>query len=222
MADSPQAVILDMDGLIIDSEGRQSLALEALLREHGTEPVIEESTGIVHIAGIRAEDNLQRLKARHGLGASVEDLHKRKNELYREDLAKGVSVMPGLMELLADLKNAPVKKALASGSSKADIELVLAHLELEAYFDVIVSGYEVDASKPAPDIFLATAERLGINPRLAVVLEDAGVGIQAAKAAGMKAVAVPNQYSRDQDFSEADLVVSSLEELSWQRLQTLY
>lgn len=221
MATPIKAVIFDMDGLMIESEGRQSASLEVLLRENGAEPVIEETTGIVHIAGMRLEDNLQRLKNRHNLATSIKDLHRRKNEIYREMLAEGVDIMPGLIELLADLANAPIKKAVASGSIKEDVEIVLKHLGLENYFDVIVSGYEVKAGKPEPDIFLEAARRLGTDPELAVVLEDAGVGVTAAKAAGMKVIAIPNQYTSDQDFDAADLVVDSLQKLSWQKIKTL-
>lgn len=220
MTSKIQAVIFDMDGLMIDSEQQQSASIEALLREHGIEPVIR-ANGIVHIAGRRVEDNLQRLKDRHNLTPSVEDLHRRKNELYRESLAKGVDVMPGLPELLDDLKPAPVKKALASGSSQEDVRQVLAHMGLEDYFDAVVSGYEVKNGKPEPDIFLEAAKRLGIDPRFAVVLEDAGVGVTAAKAAGMKVIAIPNKYTRDHDFDAADLVVSSLKEVNWEAIQKL-
>ena len=220
MAASIKAVIFDMDGLMIDSEGKQSLAIEWLLREQGTEPVLTEQ-GIVHIAGIRATDNLQRLKDHHQLAASIDDLHTRKDELYRQTLAEGVDVMPGLPELLDSLSQAPVKKALASGSSKPDITIVLRHLKLENYFDAVVSGYEVAHGKPAPDIFLEAAKRLTVTPEYCVVFEDSGTGVQAAKAAGMKVIAVPNRYTKSHDFDAADLIVGSLAELSWQVIKNL-
>jgi beta-phosphoglucomutase family hydrolase len=216
----PEAIIFDMDGLMIDSEGKQSAAIEKMLREHGEEPVYRP-TGIVQIAGMRARDNLAELKKQHNLKPSVSELSKRKNELYREVLLQGVDVMPGLSELMADLAKAPVKKALASSSSISDIQVVLRHLKLETYFDTMVSGQEVAASKPAPDIFLETAKRLDVDPERCVVLEDSGVGVQAAKAAGMAAVAVPNRYTEDHDFDTANLVVSSLTELNWERLKAL-
>lgn len=207
---------------MINSEGKQSEAIETLLKEHGVEPELDEHTGLVQILGMRSEDNLRRLRERHDLEPPVDRLHERKNELYRQSLEEGVDVMPGLMELLDELRRAPVKKALASGSSREDIELVLQHLELEDYFDAVVSGYEVTHSKPAPDIFLAAAKRLSVNPRHVMVLEDAGAGVKAAKAAGMKVIAVKNEYSAGQDFSQADLVVDSLHAASWPRLQTLF
>jgi beta-phosphoglucomutase family hydrolase len=220
MPKQPEAIIFDMDGLMIDSEGKQSVAIEKMLREHGEEPVYK-TTGVVQIVGMRAKDNIAKLKEKHNLKPSVDDLHKRKNEIYRESLSEGVDVMPGLIELTADLAKAPVKKALASSSSMADIQVVLRHLELESYFDVIVSGQEVEAGKPAPDIFLKAAKRLDVEPGECVVLEDSGVGVQAAKAAGMTAIAVPNRYTEDHDFDTANLVVSSLAELNWEKLKAL-
>ena len=220
MATSIKAVIFDMDGLMIDSEGKQSLAIEQLLREHGVEPVLT-AQGIVHIAGMRVADNLRRLKDRHQIPVSLDTLHARKDELYRQMLAQNVDVAPGLRQLLNDLGKAPAKKALASGSSKPDIEIVLRHLKLEDYFGAVVSGYEVPRGKPAPDIFLEAARRLKVDPARCVVLEDSGTGVQAAKAAGMRVIAVPNRYTQDHDFDAADLVVGSLEELGWKVIKAL-
>lgn len=110
---------------------------------------------------------------------------------------------------------------MASSSSRDDIQVVLGHLGLDNYFDAVVSGYEVAAGKPAPDIFLEAARRIQVNPGQSIVLEDAAVGVKAAKAAGMKAIAVESRHTAGQDFSEADLVVSSLEELNWDIIKNL-
>ena len=106
-----QAVIFDMDGLMIDSEGKQSQAIEQTLREHGAEPIPDPATGVVQVVGMRARDNLHRLKEQHKLTAPLDVLHGRKNEIYRQMLAEGVEIMPGLLELLADLAQTAVKKS---------------------------------------------------------------------------------------------------------------
>src|ERR1019366_1762225 len=137
-----QAVIFDMDGLMIDSEAKHSLSLEKMLKEQGAIPESREH-GLLQIVGMRVDENIKLLKGNHNLTASIEDLHKRKNEIYRELLEKGVDVMPGLIELLANLEAIPVKKALASGSHIDDVNMILKHMRLENYFNATVSGFEV-------------------------------------------------------------------------------
>ena len=129
--------------------------------------------------------------------------------------------MPGAHKLIKELKEAGVKIAIASSSIPKDIERVLKQLELFDEFDVIVSGTEVARSKPAPDVFLEAARQLAMEPSSCVVLEDAEAGVKAGNAAGMKVVAVPNQFTAHNDFSLADKVIKSLEELSSSDLQRL-
>lgn len=136
---------------------------------------------------MRAIDNWKILKDKHSLAASAEDLLARKSEIYRELVREGFQTQPGLIELIANLRQVPVKKAVASSSLRHDIGLVIANLGLETYFEAIVSGE----------------------------------GVKAAKAAGMKVIAVPNRYTRDHDFDTADLVVNSLEELNWDKISRL-
>src|ERR1035438_3348239 len=101
MAQQIQAVIFDMDGLMIDSEAKHSRSLEKMLEEQGATPEPREH-GLLQIVGMRADDNIRLLKDKHNLAASVEDLLRRKVKIYRELLEEGVDIMPGLIELLAD------------------------------------------------------------------------------------------------------------------------
>ncbi len=205
---------------MIDSEGNQSASYDKVLREHGVDPQYD-AHGIIQVVGVRAVDNWKRLKEKHALAASVEDLLARKDEAYNELLREGVQVQDGLIELLADLDHAPVKTAIASSSARDNIDIVIDHLGLQGYFEGIVSGTEVRHGKPAPDIYLEAARLINVDPRACVALEDAREGVAAAKAAGMKVIAVPNQYTHQQDFTAADLVVGSLQELSWNRISQL-
>jgi beta-phosphoglucomutase family hydrolase len=220
MATDIQAIIFDMDGVIIDSEGNQSRSLEKILQEHGVEPVFNE-VGVVQVVGMTAKANLSRLKEKHDLKTSVEELEKRKNELYEEMLDEGVTPMPGLFELFEYLSDKPFKKAIASSSSKRNINTVVKLLEAEAHFDAIVSGEEVERSKPAPDIFLEAARRLGVASKHCVVLEDSPVGVAAGRAADMHVIAVPNRYTKHHDFDAADRIISSLKELDMALINSL-
>jgi beta-phosphoglucomutase-like phosphatase (HAD superfamily) len=105
--------------------------------------------------------------------------------------------------------------------AQSQVERVWGMLVSANYFDTIVSGLDVARVKPAPDIFLEAANRLGVDPGECAVLEDAEKGVLAAHAAGMRCVAVPNEYTRDHDFSKATHVCSSLNEVTVKLLQDI-
>ena len=118
------------------------------------------------------------------------------------------------MPLLTALRQRGVRTAVASSSRRAWIQKVLARLGLEDQFDAAAAGDEVPRAKPAPDVYLLAARRLGTAPETCVALEDSQNGVRSAKAAGMVCIAVPSPLTRQLDFSEADLVVGSLEEVT--------
>jgi HAD superfamily hydrolase (TIGR01509 family) len=214
-----KAVIFDMDGLMIDSEHLQSKSFEAVLGEYGVTPDLHG--GLVQEVGVGARDNWERLKELHQLSESVEVLYDKKQRVYEELLAQGMQPMPGLMSLLDYLSERDVKKAIASSSARHHIITVIEQLQAGHHFDAIISGDQVKRGKPEPDIFLRAAEEVGIKPTECIVLEYAPTGVAAAKRAGMKVVAVPNRHIDRKLFSEADLVVDSLEELSLTTLAEL-
>ncbi|MFL5732403.1 MAG: HAD family hydrolase [Chloroflexia bacterium] len=205
-----QAVIFDMDGLMIDSEPVQLRATNSALDPLGVRIAETEWAGMV---GRRAIDMLADLKSKYGFDADIHDVQRAKNAFYRDLIAREVPPMPGLYEAIEVCKQAGLRLALASSSIREDISLVLASLHLQQTFEVIVSGDQVTHGKPHPDIFRAAARRLGVPPENCLVLEDTAHGIQAAKAAGMFACAVPNRFTAGQDFRQADAVLASLADL---------
>ncbi len=205
---------------MIDSEHLQSKAFEKVLRDHGVEPKLN-AAGIVQIVGMKARDNWIRLRDAHALDAPVDTLLAKKEKAYLRMITEGVYAMPGLHVLLDELGKHPVKVAIASSSRMPHITLVLSHLNKHYYFDAIVSGDGVKHGKPAPDIFLQTAEQLDVKPSNCLVLEDASSGVIAAEAAGMKVIAVPNRFTKDHDFSKADLVVPSLDKITYTSMVNL-
>jgi beta-phosphoglucomutase family hydrolase len=214
-----EAVIFDMDGLMIESEHLHSRSFEEVLKNHGAEPELND-VGVVQTLGIGTPNNWKKLKKKHGLEPSVEELTDQKHLVY-EDLIPQVHVTPGLLELLNDLKKSGIKMAVASGSSKNNIDRILKQVNIKNYFEAIVSSDDVEHPKPSADIFLYAAQKLKVKPKNCIVLEDAQSGIEAAKAASMLAIAVPNQFSRNHDFSKADYRFNSLEELSASKLKEL-
>jgi len=113
--------------------------------------------------------------------------------------------------------------AIASGSTPNVIDAVVERLELKAHLQFTYSAVNEPKGKPDPGVFLTSAKKLGVAPVDCIVFEDAVYGVRAAKAAGMKCVAIPELANRDKpEFKDADLLIDSLEELSWEQLVNLY
>ncbi|KKT42653.1 MAG: HAD-superfamily hydrolase, subfamily IA, variant 3 [Microgenomates group bacterium GW2011_GWC1_44_37] len=209
-----------MDGLMIDSEPLQSKAYETVLKEYGKDTIFGQE-GTVQKIGVRERDNWELIKKTHGLSEDTDKLIDKRQYVYLELIRQHAIARAGLIELLDLLKQHNIKMALASSSILSHIHLVLAKLDVANYFNAIVSGHDVPRGKPAPDIFLEAAKQLHVDPIDCVVFEDAQTGIEAGKVAGAKVVAVPNKYTKNHDFSKADLVIDSLENINWNTIKTL-
>ncbi len=214
-----KAVLFDLDGLLTNTEELHLEAWRRALRERGVEVTPEEYAELWIRRGLGPRDVLKLKKLEGKL--DVEALMRRKDELFRELAERHLALLPGALELLRALKAKGLKLALVTSARRPAVDVVLDRLKLRDFFDVIVTNEDVRRSKPDPEPFLVAAERLGVRPSDCVVLEDAEKGVVAAKRAGMRVIAVPNGLTRDNDFSQADAVVGSLEELSPERLQAL-
>lgn len=203
-------VIFDMDGLMIDSELLQSLSFKAVLKKHGV--IVKEK--IVQVLGVRVIENLEIMKKKFGIKEEVATLFQEKNEIYHRLLEKGIKPMTGLFSLVKLLSKNNFRMALSSSSNYDAIRLILKKLKMASYFEVVFSGDQVKKGKPDPEIYLKTAEKLKANSEQCLVLEDAQTGVNSAKDAGMKCIAVPNIYTKNQDFLKADLKVKSLMEIN--------
>ncbi|MFJ8695076.1 HAD family hydrolase [Streptomyces roseolilacinus] len=183
------AVVFDLDGTLVDSEPNYYEAGRRVLAAHGvTDFDWERHTDFI---GIGTRETLEALKAEYGIDAPLEELLAGKNRHYLELARAATEVFPEMRLLVERLHADGVPMAVASGSSRAAIEAVLAGTGLSGYFRVLVSAEEVPHGKPEPDVFLEAARRLGADPAGCVVVEDAPPGAEAAHAAGMRCVAVP-------------------------------
>jgi beta-phosphoglucomutase family hydrolase len=208
----PEVVIFDMDGLMVDTERLHHESFSAVLKQYGVAPIPNEQ-GVIQVSGVSADTNWDNFKQRYGFTADNRELSRRKSEIHATRLRDEVKAMPGLLRLLGELRTHKIKLAIASSSIREHIGIVTDKLSIADYFDAIVSGEEVTHGKPAPDIFLRAAQRLGVVADQCVVLEDASSGVRAAGAAGMRVVAVPNEFTMHEDFSMADITVESLERI---------
>lgn len=211
-----------MDGIMVDTELIHSLAFESVMAEYGVTNPKKNEHGTVHESGATTPEIWETLKKQYNFEADTEELSAKKRAAIMKALEKDLKALPGLHALLADLKSHKLKFAVASSAQRARINLVLNKLGITEHFDTIISGEDVKHGKPAPDPYLLAAKRLGVDPAECVVIEDALAGVRSAKAAGAKAVAVPNEFTKRMNFSIADLRVGSLDELNYKKLAALF
>ena len=151
----------------------------------------------------------------------IDALALRKEELYRDLLRRdGIQALPGVPELLRDLRDHGVPAIVGSSTTRANIDCALATLGVAHLFSGIISGDDVSKGKPDPEVFLKAAALGGTVPERSLVIEDAHVGIEAARAAGMKVLAVATTHPA-QDLADADQVVHRLTEVDADRLGRL-
>ncbi len=212
-----EAVLFDMDGVIIDSEPLWSEAEKQLLarRKLSYSAELKEvlmGRGSREAAGIFIEY--------YNLTESVDDILTERNQLIAELFRDCLQPIPQALDLIGSLRKSGIKTALASSSPKYLIDLAMDKFGIAGLFDLILSGDEVGRGKPAPDIYLRAAKELGVTPENCVVVEDAPSGVAAARAAGMRCLAVGTSASQS-GLVAADRVVGGLEEVNLQSLQEL-
>ncbi|MFJ4685035.1 HAD family hydrolase [Streptomyces sp. NPDC088789] len=183
------SVIFDLDGTLVDSEPHYYEAGRQVLAEHGV-PDFSWSEHEEYV-GISTLETVTDWKRRYGLTASVDELLAAKNRHYLALARTSSRAYPEMRAFVELLAAHGVPMAVASGSSVEAIEAVLANTGLDTHLRIVVSADEVDHGKPAPDVFLEAARRLGAEPADCVVLEDAAPGAAAAHAAGMRCIALP-------------------------------
>lgn len=214
-----QAVIFDMDGLMIDSEPIQSLSFETVIREYGKVPELH-ANGLVHETGVRGDKNWQAMKEKYNLPDEISVLRLKRRAVYEQILHK-VKAMPGLYELIETLQNNNISTAIVTSSPRKHAEPILKQLNIIDYFNYIICGDEVEKGKPDPEGFAKASKMLAIEPEYCLVLEDAESGIIAAKAISMKAIAVPSPYTKHHNMKKADKIVGSLYDIKIDTIQSL-
>jgi HAD superfamily hydrolase (TIGR01509 family) len=183
------SVIFDLDGTLVDSEPNYYEASRQTLAGHGV-PDFTWADNEAYV-GIGNRDATRLWKERYGLSAPAEDLLAELNRRYLEIARTRTPVYPEMRKFVEFLAADGVPMAVASGSSPEAIEAILSGTGLGTYLRTVVSAEEVPHGKPAPDVLLEAARRLGADPGDCVVLEDAAPGAAAAHAAGMRCIAVP-------------------------------
>jgi len=201
-----QAVIFDMDGVIVDSEPYSMQALIDILRQYGVEPTEDE---LQRSYGRRVRDDFVDYFSRHGVTADVNIAIAHKHARYYHLAAGHLQPLPGVLALLRRLRDHGYRLALASSGDRVKVAFGVQALALIGIFEAVVTGDDVSHSKPDPEIYLIAAQRLRVPPAACIAIEDAPAGVEAAKRAGMRCIAVTNSVASDR-LHKADLIVASL------------
>jgi len=203
-----QAVIFDMDGVIVDSEPYSMQALIDILRQYGVEPTEDD---LHRSYGRRVRDDFVEYFAKYGVTTDVNIAIAHKHARYYHLAAGHLRPFAGVMTLLKRLSEQGFRLALASSGDRVKVAFGMQALALNGIFETVVTGDDVSHSKPHPEIYLTAAQRVGVSPTACIAIEDAPAGVEAAKRAGMRCIAVTNSVAREQ-LSKADLIVDSLAE----------
>jgi HAD superfamily hydrolase (TIGR01509 family) len=205
-----RAVVFDMDGLLLDTEKLWDRAETELFRRYGDQWTFADKLAVMGTSfDATARYYAERLGEPLERGAALVDEMR---VFMKLELERQVDARPGAVELIDRLRRlGGVGVALASNSSRDIVDAALATAGLADAFDTIVTSDDVAHAKPAPDIYLEACRRLGVEPSAALALEDSASGVDAAKAAGLTCIAVP-QFA-ETDVSAADRIIDSLEDL---------
>jgi beta-phosphoglucomutase family hydrolase len=183
-----------MDGTLADTMPYHQQAWDSLLAELGL--IVDKDEFFRWTAGLTNREIFPRLLDRALEDGEIEQLSERKEAVYRNLYQPHVAALPGAVRFLGDARRAGIALAVGTAAPPANIELVLDTLALRELLPVVVGAADVERGKPEPDIFLKAAARLGVDPVDCVVFEDAPAGIEAARRAGMRCVAVTTTLSR--------------------------
>jgi HAD superfamily hydrolase (TIGR01509 family) len=218
MPPSFRAVIFDLDGVLADSEPWWNKIDAQLLAKYG---VTYRGEYHRNVLGVSYRLAVEFYKKAFGLSVPVEEMMRRRGEIATDFFANRIGLFPSVKEVLEELRQVktPVRPALrlavATSSVSASARPFLDRHQLTPFFEVIVTGDEIERGKPHPDIYLRAAEKLGIPANQCLVIEDALAGIAAAKSAKMRVAAIPDArfVNRREYKKEADYVLGSLSEI---------
>lgn len=203
------AFIFDMDGVIADSNPYHKIALRQFCEQHGyrlTETDLREKiygrTNKDWIPAVFGEIDPERVRA----------FAQEKEALYREIYAPHIQPVPGLVEFLEKLEQAGIPRAVATSAPRENVDFTLEKTATMRFFDVILDESFVSKGKPDPEIYRKTAAALGLPPECCIVFEDSFAGVEAARAAGSRVVAITTTHTRE-EFPSADIVIDDFKGL---------
>ena len=206
---SKKTILWDMDGVIADSGPFHFAAWQEIFARKGVDFTRKNFTKFF---GTRNDFIIRTVLGEKLSEEDVETMVVEKEAIFRMKAKGNIRPFPGVVKLLNTIKKGNFRLALVSSAPEENIDLITGDLGIKGKFDCVISGRQVSESKPSPQIYLLAAEKLGVDPGNCIVIEDSPFGVKAAKAAGMRCLAVANAHPGG-DLVEADKIVDSLEDI---------
>ncbi len=217
MGSSTKAIIWDMDGVIADTAPYHLKAWQEVLQKRGVNLTEEDFR---HSFGQRNDTIIRNALGKEVSQDEIDTIAREKEESFRRRIRQNLKPLPGVIKLIKSLTERRFKMALASSAPIQNIRLLTRGLGINNCFPIIICDKDVTEGKPNPQVFLQAAQKLGIEPKNCIVIEDAVAGVSAAKKAGMRCLAITNTHPRT-SLMEADLIVDTLEAVSVSDLEQL-
>lgn len=216
-ASNTKAVIWDMDGVIADTAPYHLEAWQKVFQKRGVNFTEEDFR---RSFGQRNDTIIRQILGEEVSQEIINAISEEKEASFRRAIRQKITPLPGVIELMKALARQGFSMALASSAPMENIRLLMDGLNVNKFFQSIISDKDVTQGKPSPEVFLLAAQRLGVEPQNCIVIEDAVAGVTAAKKAGMKCLAVTNTHPRT-SLREADLIVDTLEAVNVADLERL-
>lgn len=204
-----KGVLWDMDGVLVGTGECHFWSWSSVLPEYG---IAYDREVFRATFGMNNAETLKTLVGHELQPELVAEISERKEELFRSGVQGHVQPLPGVLDWLARLQSGGWRQAIASSAPPANIDVLVDALDMRRYFDTVVSGANFPG-KPAPTLFLYVAQVIAVRPWRCIVVEDAVAGVEAAKRAGMKCIAVTTTNPVER-LSAASIVVGRLDELA--------
>ncbi|MBO5895344.1 MAG: HAD family phosphatase [Alistipes sp.] len=215
-----KGVLFDMDGVLVNNLEVHRAAFAEFFRRYGVERSFEE---LSRVFGKGNDDIMSELMPREVVErVGIRELGHEKEAIYREIYAPTITPQPGLLTFLDECEAEGLKCAVGSSGYRANVDFVLDKCNIERYFDYAVAGDEVTRCKPDPEIYLTAAAKLGLRADECVVFEDAEAGIEAAKRAGMRVVALATTFNHDfLETTDADYIIDDFRDITVDKLREI-
>ncbi len=209
-----------MDGVLVNNLEIHRQAFAEFFRRYGVERTFDE---LSRVFGKGNDDIMGELMPADVVErVGIRQLGYEKEAIYREIYAPIITPQPGLLAFLAECEREGLRSAVGSSGYKANVDFVLDKCNIRRYFEATVAGDEVTRCKPDPEIYLTAAAKLGLAPCECIVFEDAEAGIEAAKRAGMKVVALATTFDREfLATTDADMIIGDFRDINVEQLRTL-
>ena len=214
------ALLFDMDGVIVDNHEFHLKSWLGFFEKHNIQMTEQEYKENVN--GRRMENILPNLFNKDMTDAEIWEIGEEKEALYRELYRPHIKPVAGLVTFLGKVLNQGIPRTVSTSAPPSNVDFTLKYTGLRSYFPTIIDATMVSQGKPNPEVYLKSAEALGMDPANCIVFEDAILGIQAGKNAGMKVVGVATTHTREElEAQDTDLVIDDFCELTLEKLQSL-